>query len=291
MLLLRKYLVSSLALHLIIIIITSLVALSTQHIKQTFIVLGAHSKKSSAVSYKSFKSVVPFVLPTKTQSIPAPKRTAQTTTKKSITSTKSTLTKKASLKKNALIKELGTRSSQKSKKKIVAEKKQLERKKTQADVKKQAIVPKTPIQEKKAPKQKPEKKIESIEQTPVSTPQSLSSNDQPPQQSEPLQQDIKINPECDLGTITLGDSQPEHISEYEKTINSEAARVWRPPFGVSQGTTCFVTFIIAQDGTHENELTQSSCVIIYDLSVMRAARAMKFPKSLWGKQFKIAFRQ
>src|SRR5258708_4028095 len=91
MLLLRKYLIGSFVLHMLVVFIASLVALRTQNIKQTFVVFGASSGKPSAVSYKSFKKPIPFITNGSTQSKVQNTKTVPT---KKISGTKSNPNKK-----------------------------------------------------------------------------------------------------------------------------------------------------------------------------------------------------
>lgn len=316
MLLLRKYLIGSLIAHLLILIIASLAGLRTHSIKQTFVVFGARSGKPTSTTYKSLKTNVPFVSESKknqasqiktppAKKIASAKPTKQKKAAPKKTPPKKTNSKKKSISKIAPLKEVKQPKAPKKHDK----KAPVEKKGPPKTTKPKVIEKKVPKKEQPPVKEKPQsvekqKQAEEMPQPikieeakPIEKPKVPAHQEELPiansviQLTQSVDQPTSPDQEQDLGTIVLGGNDTEQVTEYQKVINQEAARVWRPPLGVPQGTTCFVTFTIARDGSHESDLTQKSPVIIYDLSVMRAARAMKFPKSLWGKQFKIAFHQ
>lgn len=310
MLSLQKYFVGSLIAHVCMLLLVGLFSTSTLHIKETFIVFGAHSKKPVPVSYKSLKGIVPFVAPKK-DTAPAPNKKAVT---------KNNLPAKTQAAKKLPVQKKSSPVNQKNTGKAKTppvEKKQTSTAKTTSKNKppiknspvvepKQKLVKKPAV---KKPCSPPKQKAESTKEVPKPQPVQNTLEKKDPNSSEqkqPVQQhkaqdsapctppeaaEQIVCDEIDLGSVGASDDNVAEMSEYQKVIHQEATRVWRPPLGVPQGTTSLVTFTIAPDGTHESELTQGSPVIIYNLSVMRAARSMKFPKSWWGKKFKIAFRQ
>lgn len=83
----------------------------------------------------------------------------------------------------------------------------------------------------------------------------------------------------------------EEMLIYQKHIQAEVDRLWRPPLGVPKGTVCVISFTVDLEGDVECTIVERSKVLIYDLSITRVAKNFSFHKSLWGKQFKIAFRQ
>ncbi len=89
-----------------------------------------------------------------------------------------------------------------------------------------------------------------------------------------------------------GEDDPAALARYQKHVQHEIDRVWRPPVGVPQGTLCTVQFIVADDGSVAScTFVTRSKVLIYDLSIMRIATQLHFNKSLWGKRFVIGFKQ
>lgn len=89
-----------------------------------------------------------------------------------------------------------------------------------------------------------------------------------------------------------GEDDPAALARYQKHVQHEIDRVWRPPVGVPQGTLCTVQFIVADDGSVAScTFITRSKVLIYDLSIMRVATQLHFNKSLWGKRFVIGFKQ
>jgi hypothetical protein len=90
----------------------------------------------------------------------------------------------------------------------------------------------------------------------------------------------------------IGNYDQKDLILYQRHVQREVDRLWRPPVGVPKGTVCSVLFAVGSDGSIEQfEILKRSDVIIYDLSVLRVAKSFQFDKSLWGKQFKIDFRQ
>lgn len=87
---------------------------------------------------------------------------------------------------------------------------------------------------------------------------------------------------------------PDHAdwAVYQKDIQKEVTRLWRPPLGVPRGAVCKIKFRVTADGNVESfELVERSKMLIYDLSIVRVAKNFKFDKRLWGKEFIIGFRQ
>lgn len=79
---------------------------------------------------------------------------------------------------------------------------------------------------------------------------------------------------------------------YQKDIQKEVTRLWRPPLGVPRGTVCKIRFRVDHEGKVESfVLAERSKMLIYDLSIVRVAKNFKFDKPLWGKEFDIGFKQ
>ncbi|MFA6263970.1 MAG: TonB C-terminal domain-containing protein [Candidatus Babeliales bacterium] len=90
----------------------------------------------------------------------------------------------------------------------------------------------------------------------------------------------------------IGNYDQKDVILYQRHVQREVDRLWRPPVGVPKGTVCSVLFAVGNDGSIEQfEILKRSDVLIYDLSILRVAKSFQFDKSLWGKQFKIDFRQ
>ena len=88
-----------------------------------------------------------------------------------------------------------------------------------------------------------------------------------------------------------GDIDPRY-ERYQREVQKEIARVWRPPVGVSQGTECVLSVDVDNEGSViKFELATKSEVLIYDLSVLQAAKDFKFGQTLWGNSVLITFRQ
>ena len=88
-----------------------------------------------------------------------------------------------------------------------------------------------------------------------------------------------------------GNVAPE-IAFYQRCIQQEVERLWRPPLGVPKGTTCRITFFVDKKGQIDKfDIFKRSSVLIYDLSILRIAHLFKFDKKLWGKNFTVDFCQ
>lgn len=92
--------------------------------------------------------------------------------------------------------------------------------------------------------------------------------------------------------LNFGGKIDSEMAMYQKYIQSEVERLWKPPLGVPRGTTCRIGFSIDRQGKIQHfEILKRSDVLIYDLSILRIAHLFKFNKKLWGKNFTIDFCQ
>lgn len=110
------------------------------------------------------------------------------------------------------------------------------------------------------------------------------------ERQENLKVNNKINEE-EIHFNLMGENNPQLI-KFQKSIQKEVSRLWKPPLGVPKGTECAVKFLIDNKGNvKEFEISNKSDILIYDLSILRVARQFKFDKFLWGRKFSIDFRQ
>lgn len=107
------------------------------------------------------------------------------------------------------------------------------------------------------------------------------------------QGDASGEPDGNVGFNFVGaGTSNENIVIFQKHIQQEVDRLWHPPLGVPKGTVCTIYFDIDPHGKiKECSLVKRSPVLIYDLSIMRVVKKFKFHEYLWGKKFKIDFRQ
>ncbi len=307
----NRFIAWSLGVHLIIIIIGSLLSTSK---KNAFVVFGAHSRYSSHTQYKSSR-IVPFTGTGKHKgnSKQGKKTTKQTKHKKTHAKQAKKTARKQSQK--------SPKRTSKTKKKTGSAKNIKQRKKKSGVVSKERIpeldddlTTKKPV----ATKQKPKKK------TPPPPPQPEPDDDDEPVAEEPKPQVAKqpspekidtplsestddvedettdqndtssdsTNDNHEGGFSIDGVDDPEAVAHYQRYVQEEIDRVWRPPLGVKKGTVCTIAFSIDDKGNvHTCTIAKRSAVLIYDLSIMRVARELRFHSSLWGKQFKIDFCQ
>ncbi|MCK4265491.1 TonB C-terminal domain-containing protein [Candidatus Babeliales bacterium] len=163
------------------------------------------------------------------------------------------------------------KSKLKAKPRILELKKKLPLKKVQPKVKIE------PVQKKVAPKKVEKKKEEVIQKK------------EEPKPKEEVKQEVKSAQEEPI-PIELGGSAI--VSRLQQEVQREISRAWRPPVGVPKGTECVLLVEVDQTGEIKKyELAERSKVLIYDLSVLQAAREFKFSKSLWGNSLLVTFRQ
>lgn len=322
--LLKKYLVGSFAFHLGLLILACVVNYFDGRIKKSFIVFGAHSRKPSFVSYKELKAV-PFVgsprcckIRHKVQAH-AHQRLHERTIKNHPTrgihkkSYAKSIKKQNTHKQRAHAAQHAVAAPEPASvvheladdikivhKKPTRIKKAKKHEITQAkEVKVESINVALPVKEKTAKEPEkisvPEKKLsEKFEQSVAcQTEEPLLPDDHMPE-SESVQNDAQLvdNVTDYAGFNLIGSYDQKDLIIYQRHVQREVDRLWRPPLGVPKGTICTVTFTIGTEGCVENfEFLKRSNVVIYDLSIIRVAKNFQFDKSLWGKQFKIDFRQ
>ena len=110
-----------------------------------------------------------------------------------------------------------------------------------------------------------------------------------PQKLEELE--IDLQDEEQLHFNVLGENDRMFI-RFQGYVQQEIERAWQPPLGVPKGTECTGLFTIGKDGSVQNfELLTRSKILIYDLSIIKVSKNFQFDSCLWGKTFKVDFRQ
>jgi hypothetical protein len=325
---LKKYIIGSLILHLVVLVVAFIITEVSGGAKKSFIVFGAHSRKPSFVLFKTFKIEKPSGRVSHCagrKNVQSHQKCAQFAGKKhKLTATKKVKRtinkvknpaphKHQAQKENAIpeiepvIHELSDKikiAHKKSKKqkqasgrkqKSCLKKKEL--KKTHYDEKYEAEETFQQTEklahdesEKETVKEKKLLKQEQVVDTALP-------DDRPPADivqmaSAPEGEASVANSEDYSGFNLIGNYDQKDLVEYQRHVQREVDRLWRPPLGVPKGTVCTVMFNVGSDGTIEQfEILKRSEVVIYDLSILRVAKSFQFDKSLWGKQFKIDFRQ
>ncbi|MCX5922534.1 MAG: TonB C-terminal domain-containing protein [Candidatus Dependentiae bacterium] len=78
----------------------------------------------------------------------------------------------------------------------------------------------------------------------------------------------------------------------QDAVIQEVAQHWRPPVGISKDRVCVTTITIDWNGKVKKiKIDTPSGVPMYDISTRSAALATQYPKSLWGKECTITFKQ
>jgi outer membrane biosynthesis protein TonB len=311
----RKFIIGSLIFHIGILLVASIIGLYNSSIQKRFVVFGAHTKKPTHVSYKTFKSGVPFAFNNgkkvrgkkgkhpsshSSKSKKTKNKKTKTSSKKQKQSKKKTTTKQKRIERKNKFAELDDQEDVHQKKNIKKKKKE------QKSIKKPKPKPAPEVEQEPEKKDEPEEdKIQ--ENTPQDTVQEkepdITQEEQPDQTNntiapeketdENITEDETAGNDDGIGFSLLEDEQDNgKMREYQKHVQQEVDRLWKPPLGVTKGTECSVLFYVNTDGSVEKfEFIKRSGVLIYDLSITRIAKNFQFNKCLWGKQFKIDFRQ
>ena len=79
--------------------------------------------------------------------------------------------------------------------------------------------------------------------------------------------------------------------ELENALQAAVQEVWAPPVGIDQEVMSEVQVTVGWDGALvESKILKPSDIVIYDVAVQEALEEIKFPRQVWGKEIKIAFR-
>ena len=295
----RKHIIWSLAFHLGLIFLLNFIGSLNQSIKKTFIVFGIHSRNPSFVSYKAIPKGTPFIGN-------KVKKNCITSVKKHPARIKQ-VSKKLAQKTIQKVKPLAPRQRAKTTQRLSISKKKpaikiVKPKKKNLVKPKKSLVKKkrsTTFQKSKNAKQivsprKPEAlKVSPKKALPKTEPKTKDRTDlikKEVQNEMGSKDEVDKNETIDFNLI--GYCSDKELLVYQRHIQREVERLWRPPLGVPKGTLCTVLFSLNSHGQVKNcKFMERSNVLIYDLSIMQVAKRFAFNKCLWGKQFKIDFRQ
>lgn len=177
------------------------------------------------------------------------------------------------------------------------------KKKKDAEAEVVAPVPVKPPEKEESIEKKDEKVVEKKEEPKTPDPEQAAAdldNQTAVNDDNPADiMDEDLGDDADLGDgegepleFNLLGSSDEEMRVYQKSIQTEVTRLWRPPLGVPKGTTCRVLFMVNRIGEIDRcEFVSRSKILIYDLSILRVAKQFNFDKCLWGKRFTIDFCQ
>lgn len=269
----KKFFIGSLLIHLFVIFLLTIIT-SNNNIHKKFLVFGAHSKKPTHAYFKPLKTVPPnnttnnIVRKTQTnrRTVSKPVQKRQPVQKKQIPIKKQppkVVVKKAPPPKPQVVKPVA---------KPIQVKAQVK-----PEVKTVAAPFETP------PKAAPPAFAKASADTQGERKQKEKPKEVVQKPEEKLEEELHFN--------LMGESDP-NLAIFQKQIQTEVQRLWKPPVGVPKGTECTLSFAVSSDGNIKSfETIKRSKVLIYDLSVTRIAKNFKFDKCLWGKIFTIDFRQ
>jgi len=330
---LRKFIVASSILHLILIVLVCWFGSGSHALKRRYVVFGAHSTRPKQVTYKSShlfnrnqigkrvggKAGVRGNATGRVQGKGRVKQAQKKVPQKTRAKTNSrrqavpvAKIKPIAQKKGPTIKDLAKKkmaekkiAQQKLEQKRIAQKKLVQKKLEQERLAREHI-------EREAKKEREIKAKRAQEKKRQLAQKEALARKKLEQELEEQQQQEEIEPSSrEQGPLSVmndeGDGPIEvpvyaeaveeaefnvNTAVYQKNIQQEVERLWHPPVGVAKGTTCTLLIDInAQGKVSKAELITRSQVLIYDLSVIKIAKKFAFNESLWGKQFKIDFRQ
>jgi hypothetical protein len=79
--------------------------------------------------------------------------------------------------------------------------------------------------------------------------------------------------------------------QLEKALQQAVQEVWSPPVGIEETVMSEVQVTVGWDGALiESQVIKPTDIVIYDVAVQDALDEIKFPREVWGKEIKIAFR-
>lgn len=173
--------------------------------------------------------------------------------------------------------------------KKVIEKKVIELKKEEPKIEQKSVEKKQEIAKTEPVPVKEELKVEQVADP---SPQSLTS---PQVASDSIQPVLNTK---DIQAVLEEEENVRYVThkelrgiELENAIQAAIQEVWNPPVGVDKDIVSEVVVIVGWDGKLvESKIIKLSEVIIYDVSVQEALEEIKFPRQVWGKEIKIAFR-
>jgi len=77
----------------------------------------------------------------------------------------------------------------------------------------------------------------------------------------------------------------------QEALRKELSRHWKPPHGISDTCSCEITTYVGNNGVvNDCVITQSSGILMYDVSARAAILAMELPRWTWGDSFAITFK-
>ncbi len=166
------------------------------------------------------------------------------------------------------------------------EPKQIAKKVEKKTTPKEDLKPK-PVEKKeiKPVEKKQEVKAEPVKESPKVEPKKVESSKQ-------IKEEIKIDPveEVEENVRYVTHKELRGI-ELENAVQAAVQEVWSPPLGVDQEVVSEVLVTVGWDGKlAESKMLKLSDIVIYDVAVQEALEDIKFPRQIWGKEIKIAFR-
>ena len=82
------------------------------------------------------------------------------------------------------------------------------------------------------------------------------------------------------------------VLQMQQDVQCEVERCWKPPVGLCKDLLCEVRVQIDEQGVIKYaKVDKVSGVLVYDVNARSTVLAMNFPKSAWGKELVLHFKQ
>lgn len=122
----------------------------------------------------------------------------------------------------------------------------------------------------------------------IESKQELQKIEQKPLVQEPVKEELVESIEENVRYVTHKELRG---IELENAVQKAVQEVWSPPIGIDKEVVSEVLVTIGWDGKLvETKMLKLSEIVIYDVAVQEALEEISFPRQIWGKQIKIAFR-
>jgi hypothetical protein len=124
-------------------------------------------------------------------------------------------------------------------------------------------------------------------------PSSIAEKTQPNQSiSEQVAAVAPVVQHIDTQTITIEIPYNQAREFYQQeALRKELAKHWTPPHGIPDTCSCEITTYVDTNGViTDSVISQSSGILMYDVSARAAILAMELPRWTWGSSFTITFK-
>jgi len=146
-------------------------------------------------------------------------------------------------------------------------------------------------------KKKPKKEVKKVAENKKSSPQTKSVKKKVTQ-AKPVPKKIEkpqvvqsVQPISEQAPVYVGQVQMEALRMQDE-MHAVISEHWKPPVGLSKDLVCVLKILVDWNGAvKQTTVHESSGVLVYDVSARTAVAHASAPKSTYGKEFYITFKQ